>query len=164
DDGIRDFHVTGVQTCALPILPSSPSPAAPAAVSSSASAESSAGSSGPPTSTRQYRIGFLNSVSSSISATLPTTSGPVTLPTCSTPSTSTPRFTNASTSPSGVTSSPSSRCSVSQLTGTRTTPPWCCGAGASGFRSGGGTRRGPSRLRAERDREPDVTLHHVPHV
>src|SRR5690606_38944682 len=26
EDGIRDFHVTGVQTCALPILPSAPLP------------------------------------------------------------------------------------------------------------------------------------------
>src|SRR5690606_40675575 len=25
EDGIRDFHVTGVQTCALPILPDDPS-------------------------------------------------------------------------------------------------------------------------------------------
>src|SRR5690606_40527630 len=30
EDGIRDFHVTGVQTCALPIsLPGSPSPGPP---------------------------------------------------------------------------------------------------------------------------------------
>src|SRR5690606_40018466 len=26
EDGIRDFHVTGVQTCALPISPTSPAP------------------------------------------------------------------------------------------------------------------------------------------
>src|SRR5690606_39939242 len=26
EDGIRDFHVTGVQTCALPILPTTPRP------------------------------------------------------------------------------------------------------------------------------------------
>src|SRR5690606_40984146 len=31
EDGIRDFHVTGVQTCALPISPASPAaPPAPA--------------------------------------------------------------------------------------------------------------------------------------
>src|SRR5690606_39640851 len=27
EDGIRDFHVTGVQTCALPICPDPPAPA-----------------------------------------------------------------------------------------------------------------------------------------
>src|SRR5207302_3389182 len=29
EDGIRDFHVTGVQTCALPIWPLQPPPLAP---------------------------------------------------------------------------------------------------------------------------------------
>src|SRR5690606_27610317 len=31
EDGIRDFHVTGVQTCALPISPSAETPSAPSA-------------------------------------------------------------------------------------------------------------------------------------
>src|SRR5690606_39644938 len=33
EDGIRDFHVTGVQTCALPICPASPGSIRPRAVS-----------------------------------------------------------------------------------------------------------------------------------
>jgi hypothetical protein len=49
-----------------------------------------------PTSTRQKRIGFLNSVSSVISTTRPTTTGPVTSAGPWTSSTSNPTRTNAS--------------------------------------------------------------------
>src|SRR5690606_40925738 len=37
EDGIRDFHVTGVQTCALPISPVGPRPSPTTATSSRAS-------------------------------------------------------------------------------------------------------------------------------
>ncbi|PSK64691.1 hypothetical protein B0E53_03341 [Micromonospora sp. MH33] len=75
-----------------------------------------------PTSTRQNRIGFLKPVSSSISSTSPTTSGPVTVSRRSTTeSTSMPRSTSAcSRSPVGR-SAGRSTCSRSQLTETRMT-------------------------------------------
>ena len=68
----------------------------------------------------QYRMGFLRPVSSSISATRPTTTGPVTWPSGVTSSTSSPTRTNASAICSAENVSSVSRCSVSQLTGTRT--------------------------------------------
>jgi hypothetical protein len=81
---------------------------------------SSGRSSASATSTMQYRIGFLNSVSSVISTTRPTTTGPVTGPSGVTLSTSSPTRTNASASCSAVNCCVVSKCSVSQLTGTRT--------------------------------------------
>src|SRR5690606_39829016 len=46
EDGIRDFHVTGVQTCALPILsPASPMPLSRTLTTTSPHASSSAASS-----------------------------------------------------------------------------------------------------------------------
>ncbi|SLH37720.1 Uncharacterised protein [Mycobacteroides abscessus subsp. abscessus] len=84
-------------------------------------------SSGAPTSTLQNRIGFLNSVSSVISTTRPTTSGrsmsPPTRSSRSTSSTSSPTRTNPASSSSGVTDQPAlvrSMISVSQDCATRT--------------------------------------------
>jgi len=59
-----------------------------------------------PTSTLQARMGFLNSVSSSISTTRPTVSGPVTGPAAMTSSTSWPIRMKAASSSSGDTSQP----------------------------------------------------------
>src|SRR5690606_40532495 len=42
EDGIRDFHVTGVQTCALPISRTGPPSCSPATMSSHSSAPSEA--------------------------------------------------------------------------------------------------------------------------
>ncbi len=73
-----------------------------------------------PTSTWQNRMGFLNSLSSSISTTRPATTGPVTGPSGRTSSISMPIRMKASASSSGVGASANSRCSVNQLTGIRT--------------------------------------------
>src|SRR4051794_17380671 len=103
-----------------------------------------------PTSTWQYRIGFLKPVSSSISSTRPTTSGPVVCGGRTTSSTSNPRRTKAVSSSSTVMSAGRSTCSDSQLTGTFTVLP-LPGDGWSLFDS-------------ERFRETDVALCDVVHV
>ncbi len=59
-----------------------------------------------PTSTLTARIGFLNSMSSSISATRPMINGPLTGPTGMTSSTSWPMRINVCSSSSGATSQP----------------------------------------------------------
>src|SRR6266536_2623308 len=93
-----------------------------------------------PTSTWQYRIGFLRPFSSSIASTRPTTSGPSTVDERSTtPLTSMPARTSACSSTSG--SAGTSTHSRSQETGTRT-----------------------SALHSESAGEPRVTFDHVPHV
>src|SRR3712207_5390301 len=76
--------------------------------------------SGSPTSTRQNRIGFLNSASSSMDITRPTTSGPLT-PSAGEETRSTSRPTRTSASPSSAPVSPagSSANSAIQDTGAR---------------------------------------------
>src|SRR5690606_10063674 len=59
EDGIRDFHVTGVQTCALPISASCSSVASPAAQVGTAE---SAGHMNTETSTRSYQSSFMLSI------------------------------------------------------------------------------------------------------
>src|SRR5919205_3159140 len=142
-----------------------------------------------PTSTWQYRIGFLKPISSSISRTRPTTSGPVTSAGRWTSSTSRPSRTKAASRSSTVVPAGTSTCSASQPVGTLTVLLRCSAArslrsplvprrrGASPpapllARSSlrcslavGSLRCGArSLVDSERRGEPDVALGEVPHV
>src|SRR3954462_1027139 len=116
-----------------------------------------------PTSTWQYRIGFLKPVSSSISSTRPVTSGPVTGSGRWTPSTSKPIRTNAASSSSTEMPAGRATSSASQLTGTFTQSPRC--SAARSLRSSLVPRcDARSLLHSERRGEPDVALDDVAHV
>src|SRR4051794_8094936 len=103
-----------------------------------------------PTSTCVNRMGFLKPVSSSISWTLPTTSGPVTGSGRWISSTSRPSRTKAVSRSSTVVPAGMSTYSASQPIGTRITLPF--------------PRDGRSLVNPESLREPDVALDDVAHV
>src|SRR4051794_19378684 len=103
-----------------------------------------------PTSTRVKRIGFLKPVSSSISSTLPTTSGPVTSSGRWISSTSSPRRTKAVSRSSTDVPAGTSTYSASQPIGTLTLLPHACD--------------GWSLFHPECSCEADVALDDVAHV
>ena len=77
-----------------------------------------------PVFTRQYRIGFLNSVSSSISATWPTITPEISCPTGSTDSTSRPAAVSRRAISAGSVAGSTAAYSSSHESGTRITPPF----------------------------------------
>src|SRR3954468_4358139 len=117
-----------------------------------------------PTSTWQYRIGFLKPVSSSISSTRPTTSGPVTGSGRWISSTSRPSRTKAASSSSAVVPAGMSTYSASQPMGTLTASPRCSAARSLRSSLAGARRDAHSLLHPECAREPDVALDDVAHV